>query len=300
MISLEHYRIFYYVATFQSITHAASHLYISQPAVSKAVHKLESEMGCSLFTRTPHGSVLTPEGTVLYSHVSRAMKELEEGENKVFRLSGTEHQIIRIGATESPLYSSLVPALSDFREEYPNVMFQIKGGSTADLISMLRGNAIDVAIGVTPLTGVSGIPVIELSELRDVFFSHIDYPVDDRSPLTQSEVCALPIVGVGPDSSAGSHIAAYFHDLGLEYSPSFMVKTSTNVLPIVENRLAIALAPEWVISSSTIEDKLRVLNTSFYIPPRKIFLAYNESREMSPLNRIFIDRVIRQKPDKSA
>lgn len=99
MVNLEHYRVFYYVAAYQSITRAAAQLYISQPAVSKSIQRLEEEMNCKLFTRTPHGSVLTPEGTLLYSHVSKAMKEFELGEGKVLRLDSSQRQEIRVGAT---------------------------------------------------------------------------------------------------------------------------------------------------------------------------------------------------------
>jgi len=289
MINLEHYRIFYYVATYQSITRAATQLFISQPAVSKSIRKLEEEMNCPLFTRTPHGSVLTAEGAVLFSHVSKAMKEFELGEGKVLHSAGKERQIIRIGATESALYSVLIPILSRFGEKYSYVSFQIKGCSTTDLVRMLADSNIDVALGVTPLPKGSVLPITELVELRDVLFAHQDYPVDDSIPLTPALVCSLPIVGVGPESSAGSHIAATFQEQGLQYSPTFIVETSTNVLPFVENRLAIGLAPRWVLRTSAIADQLRELNTAFSIPPRRIFLASNDRRSLSPICRKLLD-----------
>lgn len=289
MINLEHYRIFYYVATFQSITRAAAQLYISQPAVSKAILKLEQEMNCPLFVRTPHGSVLTSEGAILYSHVSKSMKELELAEEKIICTDNRERQLIRIGATESALHSVLIPVLSRFAGEYPLVSFQIKGCSTADLMRMLSAGNIDVALGVTPLPKESVVPVSELAELRDVVFAHRDYPVDDSIPLTPPLVCALPIVGVGPQSSAGRHITATFQAQGLQYSPAFTVETSTNILPFVENRLAIGLAPRWVMQTSAISDQLRELNTSFTIPPRKVFLASNDRRTLSPIHRKFLD-----------
>lgn len=291
MVNLEHYRVFYYVAAYQSITRAAAQLYISQPAVSKSIQRLEEEMNCKLFTRTPHGSVLTPEGTLLYSHVSKAMKEFELGEGKVLRLDSSQRQEIRVGATESALYSTLLPVLARFTEEYPNVSFQIRGCSTSDLVRMLGEGSIDVALGVTPLPCGSTLPITELGELRDVFFAHREYPVDDSIPLTPALMCELPIVGVDTRSSAGGHIAATFQTLGLQYSPAFTVETSTNVLPFVEKKLAIGLAPRWGLKASAAADELRELNTSFSIPPRRIFLASKERRLLSPVCRKFLDTI---------
>ena len=289
MIHLEYYRIFYQVAVSQSITRAAAQLYISQPAVTKAIHKLEKELNCRLFTRTPHGSMLTEEGTLLFYHVSRAMKEFETGEEKVNQPENPGEQPICIGVTESALYSVLIPAISSYRREYPHSNFQIKCSSTSRLLSMLEQQEIDIALGVTPVPQSVTISILELCEVRDVFFAHRSFPVDDRIPLTPQLLCTLPIVGVGPQSSAGSHIVAYFRSLGLTYTPAFTVETSTNVLPFVEKELAIGLAPEWTIQASTCSENLRKLNTSFSIPARKIFLAFGDRHSLSPACRNFID-----------
>ena len=291
MINLEYYRVFYYVAVCQSITRAAAQLYISQPAVTKTIRKLEEEMNCALFSRSSHGSVMTAEGAVLFSHVTKAMKEFEQGEGKVSRLDNSEQQEIRVGATESALYSVLIPMLSRFAGEHPHVRFHIQGSSTADLVRMLREGTIDVALGVTPLPKGISVPILEIAELRDVFFARKDYPVDDSIPLTPSLLCAMPIVGVGSQTSAGSHIAAYFQAQGLDYCPAFAVETSSNILPFVERGLGIGLAPRWTIQASAVSESLRELNTSFSIPSRHVFLASSERRLLTPLCRRFIDEI---------
>ena len=58
-INLEYYKIFYYVASYKSITIAAEKLSISQPAVSQAVKHLEADLSCTLFVRTPKGVRMT-------------------------------------------------------------------------------------------------------------------------------------------------------------------------------------------------------------------------------------------------
>ena len=61
-INMELYKIFYIVAKNGSISAAANILFISQPAITFQIKKLEEQLDVSLFTRTKHGVILTEEG----------------------------------------------------------------------------------------------------------------------------------------------------------------------------------------------------------------------------------------------
>ena len=76
---LSQYRIFYAVAKTGNISKAAKELFISQPAISKAISKLEESLGLPLFTRNSRGVQLTVEGQVLFSLVSNAFDTLNRG-----------------------------------------------------------------------------------------------------------------------------------------------------------------------------------------------------------------------------
>ena len=78
--TLSLYRIFYTVAQCGSISAAARHLYISQPAISKAISKLEDSLSTVLFTRNSRGVQLTEEGQILFEHTSSAFEQLNAGE----------------------------------------------------------------------------------------------------------------------------------------------------------------------------------------------------------------------------
>ena len=81
-IDLNLYKVFYTVATVGNITKAAEELYISQPAVTKAIHTLETNLGGVLFIRTKKGVTLTEEGKVLLEYVKNILTEARNAENK--------------------------------------------------------------------------------------------------------------------------------------------------------------------------------------------------------------------------
>ena len=74
--ALSSYHIFYTVAECGNISRAAARLFISQPAVSKSIQKLEENVGIKLFERSSRGVSLTPEGELLYTHVKSAFETL--------------------------------------------------------------------------------------------------------------------------------------------------------------------------------------------------------------------------------
>ncbi len=149
--------------------HAAELLCLSQPAVTRSIHRLEESLGCKLFTRVSRGVRLTVEGTALFSHVDSAFKSLSNGERELKRLSAFEAGTPIIGAAEMPLYHFLLPKLGQFREMHPNVTLQVQGSSTHETIQMLRAEQADVVLAVSPLTDVEDLSVTELASFRDVF-----------------------------------------------------------------------------------------------------------------------------------
>lgn len=80
-INLNLYRVFYYVAKEKSITGAAKRLYISQPAISKSLKKLEEELAVELFSRNLNGVELTEEGKILFTYVEKSLKSIRAAEN---------------------------------------------------------------------------------------------------------------------------------------------------------------------------------------------------------------------------
>ena len=64
--NLSLYHIFYTVSRTGNISTAAKELYISQPAISRAIKKLESNLDPTLFKRSSRGVTLTPDGQILY------------------------------------------------------------------------------------------------------------------------------------------------------------------------------------------------------------------------------------------
>ena len=98
-MSLDFYRVFYYVAQCRSISRAAEMLYSNQPNVTRTIKNLEQALGCKLFIRSNRGVTLTPEGEKLYAHISTAMEQIQTGEQALRSAVDLESGTISIGVT---------------------------------------------------------------------------------------------------------------------------------------------------------------------------------------------------------
>ena len=176
--NLSLYRIFLSTAECENISAAARKLYISQPAVSKAISKLESNLGIKLFARVPKGVMLTNEGKVLYEKVKLAFQSIEAGEDQVKNMLSGESGQLRIGASNTLIKNALLPYLSEFRKIYPQIHLAVESQSSYKTLSMLSEGKID--IGLIGLTNdfkslPDNIKYTQISEIEDIFVANPEY-----------------------------------------------------------------------------------------------------------------------------
>ena len=163
---LSQYRIFYEVARCGNISRAAKELYISQPAISKALGKLEESLGTRLFLRNSRGVQLTPEGNVLFQHVAAAFDSLSRGEKELKRIHDFHIGQLKIGVSNTLCKYVLLPYLKSFVEKYPHVNITIESQSTAHTLEMLEARKIDIGLVAEPRArrGLNFTPVMEIHD----------------------------------------------------------------------------------------------------------------------------------------
>ena len=172
--NLSSYRIFYTVANTGNISKAAKELYISQPAISKSIQKLEESVGCKLFSRSSRGVVLTDEGKLLYEHVSEAFETLTMGEEKLKRSIELGVGHLKIGVSSTLCKYLLLPYLKKFIRQNPHISISISCQSTNDTLKLLEDNKIDIGLIGKP-ENLKNIHFDFLEEIEDIFVAAKDY-----------------------------------------------------------------------------------------------------------------------------
>ncbi len=165
--NLSQYHIFHAVAQTGNISKAARKLYISQPAISKAIRKLEDNLGTALFTRNSHGVQLTEEGQILYHHTCSAFEALASGEQELRRIHEFHLGHIRIGVSNTLCRFIMLSYLKGFIEQYPHIKITIETQSSAHTLAMLEQQHIDIGLIARPqpLKSLAFLPVMEIQDI---------------------------------------------------------------------------------------------------------------------------------------
>ena len=172
--NLSLYRIFYEVAQTGNISRAAKNLYISQPAISKAISKLEDSLGLSLFTRSSRGVQLTSEGEILFEHTREAFDALDRGEQELKRIQEFDIGHLRIGVSNTLCKYILLPYLKTFIDQYPHMKVTIESQATAQTLARLEQQKIDLGLVAEPSVrrDLAFIPVMDI---QDTFVTTPNY-----------------------------------------------------------------------------------------------------------------------------
>ncbi len=146
--NLTKYEIFLLVAECKSISKAAAQLYISQPAVSITIKKLEENLNTTLFIRKSKGVSLTENGKILYDNVKQAFNLLS-GTEQIFKSSKNTGRL-RIAASNVLCKYFLMPYLKEFIHKYPYTDVAITCTSSLNACSMLERGKVDLAFVAKP------------------------------------------------------------------------------------------------------------------------------------------------------
>lgn len=172
--NLSLYKIFYTVACSGNISKAAKELYISQPAISKSIHRLEQNLNVSLFTRNSRGVQLTDEGKLLFQHVETAFRALTTGEKQLQKVTQLGIGHITIGVSTTLCKYILLPYLQHFIEHNPHIRVSIRCQSTNQTLRLIEEHKIDIGlIGMPDL--VRNLDFHSLGEIEDIFVATESY-----------------------------------------------------------------------------------------------------------------------------
>lgn len=153
--------LFIRVAEYESITKAARAFYITQPAVSNALSKLEGELGVKLFFRDKrNGLILTDVGRQILTYA----KQMEELDERIRQSACQEKNLlggrVRIAVLTSLVSTILSKALKEYRRRYPGIDIEIREGTPRDIFAMIEEHSADFAVSCSPFGKFSAVPLV--------------------------------------------------------------------------------------------------------------------------------------------
>ncbi len=288
---LELYRVFCTVARCGSLSHAARELYISQPAVSQAMRRLEDSLGCHLFTRTSRGITLTSEGRLLYGYADKAVNLVNAAEDKLNRMRTLQSGGLMIGASDTLCQYFLLPFLEKFHFEYPEVQLQVTNRNTPETLEFLKMGKVDIAVVNLPVED-STLCVRECLEVHDIFIASNRFQHLKGKRISLEQLAREPLVLLEQTSNSRKYLDDHAAKLGVTLTPEMELNAYELLIQFTRIGLGIACVIREFATNALASNDMFELELDKPMPPRSIGLITLKSIPLSAAALRFIQIVM--------
>ncbi len=274
-MELRQLRYFLAVVNAQNFTRASEAVHVSQPSLSVQIGALEDELGTRLFDRLGKKVVLTQAGEVLRDHAERALRELEQAAQAVQELHGASRGRLIVG-TISTVNSYLIPPLvSRFKQRFPAIHLQVHAQPSADIVSGLLANRLDVGICLLPVP-TDRLTVVPLFEERLVLVA--PPKSERRMRLRMQDLVGLPLVLMPADYCLRKMIEGECAEAGIQPEVVLEMTSPEGILQAVAGGAGFTILPELYVRLRLPGKDLQVIDLYGPTPRHSVGLAFLTNR----------------------
>lgn len=288
-VNFELYKVFYYVAKNKNLTRAAEELFISQPAITQSIKKLEEQIGYSLFYRTKHGMNLSKEGEILFAYLKEPIECLQSGKRKIEELFEEQNKIIRLGGGTTVLQHNLLGPLQQFRQKYSQVQFVIKHDLSKKLLQMLIDDQLDLIILTSLIPTSEDILFIPIEEMHDRFVASVkEFGKFQEKVFSMKELNTLPLILQEGSSSTRAFLDGIAANERVLLNATYELVSYGLILEFVKTGLGVGFINTNRIEKEITSKKLFELKTDFQIPSRHVYVAIHKKNSNNKLLQEFV------------
>jgi DNA-binding transcriptional LysR family regulator len=128
----------------QNLTKAARAMYVSQPTLTKQLHRIENELGVSVVKRSNKGVSFTPEGEYLAHQAGKIMEVVQETKKNIWKMRDGLGGTLKIGTSSSFARSQLPKLLSAYSAKNDQVRFKVTVMLSTEVLEAVRSEGVHV------------------------------------------------------------------------------------------------------------------------------------------------------------
>jgi len=265
-------RIFIQVAEKGSFTATANDMFISQPAISRAIKTLEDELKLKLFFRDKrNGLILTDAG----QKVLLLARQMADWENRIYQTAFRENNFLggKVRIASMPILTSVIlsKVFYEFRQKYPYVTFELMEGSSLEIRKAVEEHQVDFGFTSSPFGKLDHEVLLTdhmVAICKDDFIS--DLPIDLNDNTEMYILCHA-----GHES-----VLEELKEINSKLDHSFTVQQAETVINLVNENNGIGIISEFVLNATP-----NSLKRIAVVPPVQmdIGLIANDLKDLTPV-----------------
>jgi|TARA_B100001971_G_scaffold34545_1_gene29487 DNA-binding transcriptional LysR family regulator len=286
MIDLDGIKAFTTVAETSSFSLAANRLHLTQPAVSKRIALLESQMGVRLFDRIGRTVTLTEAGRALEPRALEILLSIEDTQRVISNLAGDVGGQLSLATSHHIGLWHLPQVLRAFSAQHPKVALDLHFmDSEVAYEQIVQGN---LELGIITLAPTSHERLASIPIWRDelVFVCSADQPLAQNNKIYLEQLPEYPVILPDMTTFTGRIVKELFTERGLTLN----VSMSTNYLETIKMLISVGLG--WsVLPKSMLDDSIQVIDVPNITIERRLGIIHHVQRTLSNAATAFLDLV---------
>jgi len=229
-----------------SVTAAAESLYVTQPALSHSIRKLEASLGQKIWTREGRSLRLTPGGEHLLSVANRLLPQFERAEQQLQQFALGERGTLRIGMECHPCYQWLLKIAAPFLQAWPDVDLDVIQKFQFGGIEALYGHDIDVLVTPDPLKkqGLHFEPVFDYEQVLVVGPEH---PLRKAKYVEPAQLAEETLITYPVSVDRLDVFSRFLTPAGITPKRHKLIETTDIILQMVACGRGVAALPRWLV-----------------------------------------------------
>ena len=221
---LRQIEVFHAVYSSGSMTNAAALLNVSQPSVSKVLAHAEQQLGYRLFDRVKGKLIPTPEAHQLFKHVREVYDDVDRLRHVASNLKATSAGRIRVAGTPAFGLEVLPRAISTFRDEHPDAIFEVETLHHDEIYDALYESRIDIGLAFDA-SEQPGIRLKKIARGNFLVLAPDRRAFGNKHSLSVGDLKERPFIGLNSRGPLGKALSNYLEAAGVE--PNIVAWTET-------------------------------------------------------------------------
>ncbi len=279
-MDISNLRAFICVAESGSFSRASEQLYISQPAVSKRIAALESELDTALFDRIGRQISLTESGQALLPRARHILLEIEDSRRILRNLSGQVGGGLKIGTSHHIGLHHLPPVLRQFSARYPAVELDLHFMESEEACRAIHHGDLELGVITLPLEADADLNMQKLWPDPMTIVVAKTHPLYTRTASKIEQLLAYPAIlperGTYTRELIETSMAGKSRKIPLEIN----VRMSTNYLESIKMLVSVGLG--WsVLPRTMLSDELQIIEIAGLDIQRELGVVWHARRSLS-------------------
>lgn len=298
-MDIRHLKHFVAVVDHGNMLRASKFVHITQPALTKSIKILEEDLQVRLFNRHPKGVEPTIFGSQLYEHAKLIINQLDRAENEI--RAGIKGEIghVRVGFGVNFAGITLVNALFEVLEQYPNITISVISKPYEEISSLLRRGELDLAVAIFPFDQLDAELIYEplvVDEFRTI--CRREHPLADKPIQTLAQLAKQDWVLFNAPELILTLFNTMFREQDLPV-PNPVLQTNSNYIlkSALQRGNYLSFVPPAIVHEELLSGEFKIIPSGFPRMQTKAGIMYR-ANDVLPIVVMKMIEALRNNRDK--